>query len=133
MRPTPFRAAVVALTLAATLATPTLAQAKGGETLREGDCRGAGPASWKIQVSEQDRRVAVEYEIDVNRRGQRWRVTLFQNNRRIMRAVKTTRGLSGSFEVRAVRPDRRGEDRFRARAVRLGDRQVCVGRVRFRG
>jgi hypothetical protein len=133
MHPTKLRAAVVALTLAATLSTPTLALAKDGATLREGDCRGAGPASWKIQVSQQDRRVAVEYEIDVNRRGQRWRVTLFQNNRRIMRAVRTTRGLSGSLEVRAVRPDRRGADHFRARAVRLGDRQVCRGQARFRG
>ena len=131
MRPTRFRAALVALTLAATLSAPAVAQAKGGEALREGDCRGAGPASWKIQAYEQDNRVAVEYEIDVNRRGQRWRVTLFHNNRRIMRVVRTTQGLSGSFEVRAVRPDRRGDDRFRGRAVRLSTGQTCIGRVRF--
>ena len=123
------RASVAVAAIAATLFTPSVAEAGGRETLRSGGC--SGFAEWKLKVNAQDRGLEVEYEIDSNRRGQRWRVALFHGNGSMMRDVRTTQGLSGSFTVRDVAADRSGSDRFRARAVRLSDGQTCVGRVRF--
>jgi hypothetical protein len=123
------RATVAVAAIGATLFTPSVAEAGGAETIRSGSCSAA--AEWKLKVNGQDRGLEVEYEVDANRRGQQWRVAIFHGQRRVMQDVRSTRGLSGSFTVRSVEPDRTGNDRFRARAVRLGDGQTCVGRVTF--
>jgi hypothetical protein len=124
------RAAVAVATIAATLFAPSVAQANGrAESLRSGEC--SGLAEWKLKVNPQDRGLEVEYEIDSNRRGQQWRVKIFHGNRLVLREVRSTRGLSGSFTVREVVANSAGGDRFRARAFRMRDGQTCVGRVRF--
>ncbi len=116
--------------LAAAVLAPVDAFAGGGETLEEGACSGA--AVWKLKVDEApNNRAEVEFEVDVNRRGQQWRVALFHNGTRIMTNTFTTRGVSGSFEARALEPNLAGDDRFRGRAVRVRDGQTCVGRVVF--
>lgn len=131
MKTVTIRASVAAAAIAATLLTPSYAHAGGGgETIEEGACSGA--ATWKLKVDETvDGKIEVEYEVDVNRRGQQWRVALFHNSRRIVFDTFTTRGLSGSFEVRALEADRAGDDSFRGRAVRLSDGQTCGGRAVF--
>ena len=129
MNPTPVRASIASAVLAAIVFTPTYAFAGGGgETLEEGTCSGA--AVWKLKLAKApSNRVEVEYEVDVNRRGQQWRVALFHNGTRILADTFTTGGLSGSFEARALEPNLAGDDRFRGRAVRLSDGQTCVGRA----
>jgi hypothetical protein len=129
MNTTRIRASVAAAAIAATFFTPTVAEAGELDALRQGACSGA--ADWKLRVSPQDRRLEVEFEVDANRRGQQWRVVMFHGQRRIARDTFRTRVPSGSFTVRRVTADRSGGDRFRARAVRVGDGQRCVGRVRF--
>ena len=131
MRNTTIRASVAAAAVAASLFTPTLAHAGGGEDITEGACSGA--ATWKMKVAQQDpgNRIEVEYEVDVNRRGQQWRVALFHNGRLVIRDIFTTRGLSGSFSVNALEANRAGDDSFRARAKRLSDGQSCGGRGIF--
>ena len=126
---TKIRASVAAAAIAATLFTPSMAQANQADKINAGACSGA--ADWKIKLSRQNAGIEVEYEVDASRRGQRWRVALFHDGRRVTRDVFTTRGLSGSFTVRRVEPNRAGGDRFRARAVRLGDGQTCRGGARF--
>jgi hypothetical protein len=116
-------AAVLALSVAG--AAP--AAAKGGDVIREGAC--SGSADWKLKLSPQDGRIEVEYEVDSNVRGQRWRVRLLKNGNPIFRGVRTTRGPSGSFEVRVVTSNTAGPDVFRARATHAG--QVCRGRATF--
>ncbi|MGH3354950.1 MAG: hypothetical protein ACRDOJ_03570 [Nocardioidaceae bacterium] len=123
------RASVAAAALAAAVLTPSTALAGDADTIRAGNCSRA--ADWKLKLSPQNRRIEVEFEVDANRRGQRWRVSLFHNDRRARRQIFTTRGLSGSFTVRDLENNRAGRDRVRARAVRLGDGQTCVGRARF--
>lgn len=124
------RASIAAAAAAAAVFTPTYAFAGGGEELEEGTCSGA--AVWKIKAAEAaGNQVEVEFEVDVNRRGQQWRVALFHNGDRVLSRTFTTAGVSGSFEARALEPNRAGDDRFRGRAVRLSDGQTCVGRVLF--
>jgi hypothetical protein len=129
MRTTRIRATVATAAIAATVLTPTIANANQADTLRNGSCSIA--ADWKLKLSPENGRIEVEYQVDANDRGQRWRVSVFHDGRRVLRGVRTTRGLSGSFTIRDREPNRRGSDHFRARAVRLGDGQTCVGRAAF--
>jgi hypothetical protein len=122
---TRIRASVAAAAIAATLFTPTMAEANEADHITSGGCSGA--AEWKVKLSRQHGGIEVEYEVDASRRGQQWRVALFHDGRRFARDVFTTHGLSGSFTVRRVQPNRAGRDRISARAVRLGDRQTCRG------
>ena len=56
----------------------------------------------KLKLSPEDGRVEVEFEVDENRNGSRWGVTLTRNSTRILSRSAVTRGPSGSFEVRRV-------------------------------
>jgi hypothetical protein len=126
---TKVRASVAAAAIAATLFTPSIAEAGVGDHIRSGSCSGA--AEWKVKLSRQHGGIEIEYEVDASRRGQQWRVALFHDGRRFARDVFTTAGLSGSFTVRRVQPNRAGADRLSARAVRLGDGQTCRGGASF--
>lgn len=129
MNATKIRASVAAAAIAATLFTPSAAEAGDADTLRSGAC--SGFADWKLKLSPQNGRIEVEYEVDANRRGQRWQVALFHDGRRVMRGNFTTRGISGSFTVRHVAANTAGGDRIRGRAVRMSDGQTCAGRATF--
>jgi hypothetical protein len=130
MNTTAIRASVATLAIAATVLTPSVAEAGSDDNLRSGAC--SGIADWKMQAGPQNGRVEVEFEVDANVRGQRWNVAIFHGDRRVMRTQRTTGVRSGSFTVRLVENNRAGgADRFRARAVRVGGGQRCVGRVSF--
>ena len=103
---------------AAALATG--AAAKDGDVLVAGTCTGRSDA--KLKLSEEDGGIEVEFEVDQNRNGVRWNVTLFRNGTLVARRVRVTRGPSGSFEARFVTANRPGTDRFVARATRAGER-----------
>jgi len=113
--------------LALTVAGAVPAAAKDGDVIRSGSC--SAGAEWKLKLSEEDGGIEVEYEVDSNVNGQRWRVRIFQNGERIFRGARTTSGPSGSFELRTVASNTSGTDTFRARAVN-GD-QVCRGTASF--
>ncbi len=105
---------------------------KDGDVLVRGTCSGA--SSSKLKLSEEDGRIEVEFEVDQNRNGVRWTVSL----RRVTAAgtsllasgTRVTRAPSGSFEFRRVVADRSGPDRIRARATRAGE--VCSATAVFR-
>jgi hypothetical protein len=113
--------AVLALALAAAPA----ALAKDGDILRRGACTGASAS--KIKLSEENGRVEVEFEVDQNRAGVRWNVTITQSGGRAWRFVRVTRAPSGSFEARVVAPNRVGTDTFVATATRAGE--TCRARA----
>ncbi len=114
-------AAAVAL-----LAAPT-ATAKRGDVRVAGTCTKSSTS--KIKLSEENGRIEVEFEVDQNRNGVRWNVTIAQNGRRVATMRKVTKGPSGSFEARIVAPNRPGADRFVATATRPGER--CTARATF--
>ena len=113
--------AVIALALSAAPA----AVAKDGDILRRGACTGASTS--KIKLSEEDGRIEVEFEVDQNRNGVRWNVGIRQNGRSVANLVRVTRGPSGSFEARIVRPNGAGTDTFVATATRSGE--ACRARA----
>ncbi len=107
------RALFLALILVAIACAQALA--KDGDIERAGTCSGA--SSSKLKLSPENGRIEVEFEVDQNRVGVRWNATLKRNGVRAASAHPTTRGASGSFELRRVISDGPGTDKVVAKAV----------------
>ena len=93
-------AVTVAVSGAALVAAP-LASAKGGDPVRvRGVCTQSSTA--KLKLSPEDSRIEVEFEVDQNRNGVPWKVTLRQNGSLVASTTATTHAPSGSFSLRRV-------------------------------
>jgi hypothetical protein len=108
-----------AATILAALAMAPTAIAKDGDVEVPGTC--TGPTRSELDLSYEDGGIEVEFEVDQNRNGVRWRVVLLHNGKQVASRVGVTRGRSGSFEARFVTGNRAGVDRFVARATRPGE------------
>ena len=62
----------------------------------------------KLKLSREDRGIEVEFEIDQNRSGVPWRVTLSRNGNKVATITARTHAPSGSFEVNRVIAARAG-------------------------
>jgi hypothetical protein len=79
----------------------------------------------KLKLSPEDRGVEVEFEVDENRVGSRWKVVMNRNGSRVVSRTATTRAPSGSFETRAVISPGRPRTRVTAVAKRAATGEVC--------
>ena len=114
---------VVTGVVGALLALAPAALAKDGDVRVAGTCTKA--SSSKLKLSREDAGTEVEFEVDQNRNGVRWRVVLFRNGTQVASRVRVTRAPSGSFEARFVSA---GSGRFVARATSpTGER--CTARA----
>ena len=107
------------------LATPAAASGGSGAVIRTGNCSGA--ADWKLKAKPDDGRLEVEFELDTNRNGQTWAVTITDNGTSVFSGNRTTVAPSGSFEIEIHPANRTGADRIVATARRGG--QTCTGTV----
>ena len=114
--------------LATALVAVPATSAKDGDVLVRGTCTGATTS--KLKLSEEDGRIEVEFEVDQNRNGVRWTVTLRRPTALLVRTTRVTRGPSGSFELRRVVGNRAGSDRIIARATRSSG-EVCRAAATF--
>jgi hypothetical protein len=105
------------------------AMAKDGDVIRRGNCRAA--ANWKLKLSPEDGRIEVEFEVDQNRNGRRWRVVMKDNGVRFFRGRRTTKAPSGSFSVRALTNNQSGSDRVVATGTNLRTGKTCRGVATF--
>lgn len=120
------KAIAIAVVASLALLVPAGAAWAGDEdVIREGSC--SGSTDWKLKLSPEDGGLEVEFEVDQNVTGDRWRVRIRHDGDLAFRGVRTTRGASGSFEVRIVEDDRAGRDRFTARARNLSSDEICRG------
>ncbi len=119
-------ASVVALTGVSLVGPAAHAGGDDNRVTRSGPC---ASGVWKLKAKPDDGRLEVEFEIDTNRRGQKWRVRISDNGQRVFKGTRVTRGRSGSFSVERKIADRSGADVIRARAQR-GD-TVCRGRLAY--
>ena len=110
------------------LAAP--AGAKDGDVIRTGGC--SGRTDWKLKLSPENGRIEVEFEVDQNRNGRRWRVVLKRDGNRFFKGIRTTQPPSGSFEVRKVIRNRAGDDVIVAKARNLRSGETCRGKATFR-
>jgi len=111
-------AAVASICLALALtwgaAAPAFGRHGDDEVRVRGSC-GKG-ARAKLRLRSKEDAIRVEFEVDRNRAGERWRVTLVHERRVVWRGRARTRSGSGSFRIRRSVPDFGGADRVTARA-----------------
>jgi hypothetical protein len=122
-------AAVLTAVTGVVAATGPAASANDDDRVRRGSCSRA--TDWKVKVGPEDGRLEVEAEVDSNRTGQTWRWRLVHDGSLSAQGTRTTRGRSGSFEVRRVSVNLRGTDSFVFRAVNVRSGEVCRGTVNY--
>jgi len=122
--------ALTAMLSAGLIAAAPIAGAKDGDIEKSGSC--SGSTSWKLKLSEENGRIETEFEVDQNKNGVKWRVVLRRDGKKVFKGVRTTKGPSGSFEVRRVINDPAGADKIKARATNLNSGEVCVGKATWK-
>ena len=127
MRPIHLPAGLLVAAVAAL--APAAAVAKDGDVRTRGTCSKA--SSVKLKLSPEDGGIETELEVDQNRNGVRWTVSLTRNGSRFARMVRTTRPPSGSFEARALARNGAGAEVVRARATTASG-AVCTARATWR-
>jgi hypothetical protein len=113
----------------AMLSLPTLVAAKDGDIVRTGNC--SGNSDWKLKLSPENGRIEVEFEVDSNRNGQTWNVTLKNDGNKFFTGTRMTKAPSGSFELRKVTNNGAGPDTIVGRAVNQRTGEVCRGSATF--
>ena len=93
-------AVTLAVAGAALIAAP-IASAKGGDPVQtRGLCTQTSTA--KLKLSNEDSRIEVEFQVDQNRNGVPWKITLRRNNSPAATTTATTHAPSGSFTLRRL-------------------------------
>ena len=111
-------AAALAVGGAALTAAP-IASAKSGPAVRVGGVCSQGSTS-KLKLKADDGRMEVEFEVDQNRNGVPWKVTLKRNGALVSSKTAITRAPSGSFSANRVLSGAHGK--VVALATRAGER-----------
>jgi hypothetical protein len=95
---------------------------KGGrEIIKSGTCSALSHS--KLKAKADDGRLETEFEVDQNRVGKRWRVTILKNGSPVFRGIRTTHAASGSFEVRRLLAGTSGQ--IVATAKAFGSGETC--------
>jgi hypothetical protein len=94
-----FTAIAVFAAVLVAFASTAAAKDGGGDrgVVQRGQCSAASHS--KLKAKRDDSRLETEFEVDQNRAGQRWRVTITRNGSIVFRGIRTTQGPSGSFDV----------------------------------
>ena len=104
----------------------------GGKVTRtvakSGNCSAASHS--RLKVKADDGRLETEFEVDQNRVGKRWRVTIARNGHAVFRGIRTTMAPSGSFEVRRLLAGGAGS-RIVATAKALSSGETCRAAITF--
>jgi hypothetical protein len=109
-------AAVTAIAVAGLTAGSPAVMAKDGDVRVAGTCTGSSTSKLKLS-NEDGGRIQVEFEVDQNRNGVPWSVTLRRNGVQVASGTAITRPPSGSFEFRRVIAGTAGADRIVASAT----------------
>lgn len=108
------------------------ASAKGVEARAGGHC-GTTATAWKLKAKAEGSRIEAELELDSNRAGQRWAVTLRDGGVKVYTGTRRTTAPSGSFSVERLLANRAGRDVITADARNLANGRTCHGTVTFPG
>jgi hypothetical protein len=99
----------------------------GAEVIKNGRC--SANSDWKIKLKKDDGKIEVEFEVDQNRAGDTWKVTLKHNDFRFFQGERVTNAPSGSFTVDKRVNDAAGDDVIVGRARNTRTDEVCRGRA----
>jgi hypothetical protein len=82
----------------------------------------------KLKVKPDNSRLQTEFEVDQNRNGVTWKVTISRNGRLAIKKNVTTRAPSGSFSIERRLISGAGTDRITAKATSPSG-EVCTASV----
>jgi hypothetical protein len=120
---------VFAAVLVAFASTAAAHSSKGGNgVVKSGTCSASSTS--KLKAKADDGRTETEFEVDQNRSGQRWRVTISKNGTTVFRGTRTTQAPSGSFSVHRLLAGGAG-GHIAATATALGSGETCRASISF--
>jgi hypothetical protein len=111
------------LALAVVPATAAAKHGGSGAKTVAGSCTKS--ATSKLKVKPDNGRLETEFEVDQNRNGVRWHVTIRRNGKVAVRTSATTKAPSGSFSIERRLGNAAGKDRISARATSPSG-EVCT-------
>lgn len=117
--------ATAVLTMSMLVAGGSMVSAKEGDVRKSGSC--SSGSTWKLKLSKDDSRLETEFEVDQNKNGDTWKVSLKHEGVRYFKGERVTKAPSGSFEVSKRVDDAAGQDTIRAWAKNLRTDEVCRG------
>ena len=121
--------AVFAAVLVAFASTAAARGDKGGNGIvKAGTCSASSHS--KLKAKADDGRIETEFQVDQNRVGKRWLVTLTLNGSNVFRGIKRTTAPSGSFEVHRLLAGASGS-RIVATAKALRGGETCRASISF--
>lgn len=100
----------------------------GRAIVKSGTCSAASHS--KLKAKADNGRLETEFEVDQNRVGKRWRVTIVKNGSTVFRGIRTTQAPSGSFEVHRLLAGAAGS-RIVATAKSLSSGETCRAAISF--
>jgi hypothetical protein len=100
----------------------------GGRAARRATGQCTGNATSKLKVKPDNRRLQTEFEVDQNRSGVTWKVTIRRNGNMVVTTNATTRAPSGSFSVERRLSNGSGSDTITARATSPSG-EVCTASI----
>ena len=103
------------------------ASSDGGDIRKAGECNGNSTS--KIKAKPDDGRLEVEFEVDQNRNGQKWKVKFKDNGSVVFRGTATTKAPSGSFSIERKIDNKTGNDRITAVGRNQVNGERCVAKV----
>jgi hypothetical protein len=113
------------------LAMPGTPAQAGDDRERIKRTRCSEASSSKLKVKTDNGRLEVEFEVDQNRSGDKWKVRLRNDGESFFRGKRTTAGASGSFSVERKTSNGPGKDRISGRARNLRTDEVCRTSINF--
>jgi hypothetical protein len=124
------RTLTVTAAAAATLLLPApAAPASDDDVRRAGSCTGS--SSSKIKAKPDDGGLEVEFEVDQNVNGVKWKVRLKDNGDVVFRGGRRTKAPSGSFSVERRIANEPGTDEIKGIGRDPASGERCVAKVRI--
>ena len=120
------RSLALALATASIALVPATALAKSGDVVVRGSCTKASTSKLKLRLDNS--RIQTEFEVDQNRNGVVWNVTLVRNGVRAVSTTAMTQAPSGSFTVRRLLTNGAGTDTITARATSPSG-EICTAKA----
>jgi hypothetical protein len=119
------------LALVVAVVVPAAALAKHGNDNSKtvaGTC--TKNATSKLKVKLDDGKLETEFEVDQNRNGVKWNVTVRRNGNVAVKTTRRTKAPSGSFSLERKLGNSPGKDRVSARATSPSG-EVCTASLSF--
>lgn len=125
------RRIAASLAAATALAIPAAALASGddAEVRQAGKCDGSSTS--KIKVKQDDGGLEVEFEVDQNKTGDKWKVKINDNGKSVYKGSAVTKGRSGSFSIEKRIADLSGTDSVSAVGKNTATGERCSASASF--